>query len=175
MKGYLHLQSGEVFEGDWLTSTTNEAIKGEIVYYTGMTGYQEALADPFYKDKIIVFTYPLVGNYGINKEDYNEKEPLAAGVIAYEASMEKHHYTADYTLGQYLQKWNVPLLAHIDTRAVMKKIRSKDLPTAVLATGNIVHAQTFEGSGKTAKDLNAYRKEKKQMTNEHNGSAVAYA
>lgn len=175
MKGYLHLQSGEVFEGNWLTSITKEAIKGEIVFYTGMTGYQEALADPFYKDKIIVFTYPLVGNYGINKKDYTAKEPLAAGVIAYEASMEKHHYMADYTLGQYLEKWNVPLLTHIDTRAVMKKIRNKELPIAVLATGNPIHAQISKEFGKTAQDLNVYRKEKKQITNEHNGSAVAYA
>lgn len=175
MKGYLHLQSGEVFEGDLLTSATKKIIKGDIVFYTGMTGYQEALVSPSYEDKIIVFTYPLVGSYGINQRDYMTKKPLVAGVIVYEAIMEKHHYTADYTLAQYLQKWDVPLLGHIDTRTVVKRIRSIDIPIAVLGTDVLDNAGLSEESGKAAHDLNAYRKEKKHMTNEHNRSAIAYA
>lgn len=174
MKGYLYLQDGEVFEGDWLTSTEKEVIKGDIVFYTGMTGYQDALINPTYEDKIIVFTYPLIGSYGIEQRDYMTKKPLPAGVIVYEAIMGKHHYSAEYTLAQYLQKWDVPLLSHIDTRAVVKKIRNKDIASAVLDTNGPV-AGTSEESGNTAQDLNAYRKEKKQMINEHNGSAVAYA
>ncbi|MEH7807566.1 carbamoyl-phosphate synthase domain-containing protein, partial [Bacillus safensis] len=63
MKGYLNLEDGASFEGD----LTGEAgITGEVVFFTGMTGYQEVLTDPSYKGQIIVFTYPLIGNYGIN-------------------------------------------------------------------------------------------------------------
>ena len=56
-----------VFKGKWLTGAPDGEVKGEIVFFTGMTGYQEVLTDPSYKDKIIVFTYPLIGNYGINE------------------------------------------------------------------------------------------------------------
>lgn len=123
VKGYLHLQSGDVYEGDWATSNPTLNIDGEIVFYTGMTGYQEVLTDPSYKDQIIVFTYPLIGNYGINEEDFESKQPHVAGVIVYEANNESSHYQATYSLQQYLEKWNIPLLSHIDTRAVVKKIR----------------------------------------------------
>ena len=67
MKSYLYLENGSVFEGELLTKSTEKAITGEIVFFTGMTGYQEVLTDPSYKDQIVIFTYPLVGNYGINE------------------------------------------------------------------------------------------------------------
>ena len=67
MNSYLHLSNGESFEGKLLTKDTNDAMQGEIVFFTGMTGYQEVLTDPSYKNQIIVFTYPLIGNYGINE------------------------------------------------------------------------------------------------------------
>src|SRR6476620_6701262 len=83
MKGYLHLNSGESFEGQWLTNAPTDEIKGEIVFFTGMAGYQEVLTDPSYKDQIIVFTYPLIGNYGINEMNFESKKPHVAGVIVY--------------------------------------------------------------------------------------------
>ncbi|PAE20642.1 carbamoyl phosphate synthase small subunit [Bacillus sp. 7504-2] len=124
MKGYLHLQSGDIYEGNWNTNIPIEEIEGEVVFYTGMTGYQEVLTDPSYKDQIIVFTYPLIGNYGINEEDFESKKPHVAGVVVYEANMETSHYQAAYSLQAYLEKWKIPLLSHIDTRAIVKKIRS---------------------------------------------------
>ena len=106
-----------------VNKSSNENINGEIVFFTGMTGYQEVLTDPSYKDQIIVFTYPLIGNYGINEVDFESKKPHVAGVIVYEAKQTSYHYEAKYTLEDYLQKWNIPMLGHIDTRAVVKKIR----------------------------------------------------
>lgn len=138
MKGFLHLQSGEIHEGNWMTKPPAHDITGEIVFFTGMTGYQEVLTDPSYKDQIIVFTYPLIGNYGINETDFESKQPHVAGVIVYEANATTEHYEANYTLIEYLQKWNIPLLAHIDTRAVVKKIREQGSMPACLSLQNSV-------------------------------------
>lgn len=134
MRGFLQLSSGEQFVGEWLTETSKETITGEIVFYTGMTGFQEVLTDPSYKDQIVVFTYPLIGNYGINEEDFESNMPHVAGVVVYEAADEVYHYQAKYTLKDYLQKWDIPLIENIDTRSVVKQIRDKGSMPAVLAT-----------------------------------------
>lgn len=67
MEGYLHLSNGVKYKGDFAIEAKVKEVKGEIVFFTGMTGYQEVLTDPSYKDQIIVFTYPLIGNYRICK------------------------------------------------------------------------------------------------------------
>ncbi|WP_102271839.1 carbamoyl phosphate synthase small subunit [Cytobacillus massiliigabonensis] len=133
MKGYLHLKNNHCFNGEWLTAPPNQQIEGEIVFFTGMTGYQEVLTDPSYKDQIIVFTYPLIGNYGINEQDYESKEPHVAGVVVYEATNHPSHYQSTYSLKEYLQKWDIPLLGHIDTRAVVKTIRKEGTMPAVMS------------------------------------------
>jgi carbamoyl-phosphate synthase small subunit len=69
MEGYLHLSEGITYKGSWVGNKPEIEIQGEVVFFTGMTGYQEVLTDPSYKGQIVVFTYPLIGNYGINKED----------------------------------------------------------------------------------------------------------
>ncbi|MDQ0268761.1 carbamoyl phosphate synthase small subunit [Cytobacillus purgationiresistens] len=134
MEGYLHLQSGHSYEGEWLSEPPKKNIEGEIVFFTGMTGYQEVLTDPSYKDQIIVFTYPLIGNYGINESDFESKKPHVAGVIVYEGSEKPSHYQSAYSLKEYLNKWDVPLMGHMDTRAIVKKIRSEGSMPAVMSS-----------------------------------------
>lgn len=134
MEGYLHLAEGNSFKGSWGEQYPKEEIKGEIVFFTGMTGYQEVLTDPSYKDQIVVFTYPLIGNYGINKIDAESQKPQPAAVVVYEAETNCFHYEAEISISEYLQKWNVPLLAHIDTRAVVKKIREHGSMPAILSS-----------------------------------------
>jgi carbamoyl-phosphate synthase small subunit len=143
MEGYLQLHCGDFFKGEWLTEAPNENINGEIVFFTGMTGYQEVLTDPSYKDQIIVFTYPLIGNYGINEVDFESKKPQVAGVIVYEAKQTSYHYEAKYTLKDYLQKWNIPMLGHVDTRAVVKKIRREGIMPAILSNTSDVSDLLF--------------------------------
>lgn len=133
MSGFLKLASGEVFEGNWITDISSNEISGEVVFYTGMTGFQEVLTDPSYKDQIVVFTYPLIGNYGINEADFESEKPHVAGVIVYEANDDVFHYQAKFTLKQYLEKWDVPLLDNIDTRALVKNIRDKGSMPAILS------------------------------------------
>ncbi|WP_163101596.1 carbamoyl phosphate synthase small subunit [Peribacillus alkalitolerans] len=132
MKGYIHLQSGETFTGKWITTAPKSNVQGEVVFYTGMTGYQEVLTDPSYKNQIVVFTYPLIGNYGINESDFESQIPHVAGVIVYESAMAHSHYQAKHSLKEYLEKWNIPMLGHIDTRAIVKRIRSHGTMPAVM-------------------------------------------
>ncbi|MEH6942368.1 carbamoyl phosphate synthase small subunit [Bacillus sp. JJ722] len=124
MKGYLHLQNGEVFTGKWLTNQPKKVVAGEMVFFTGMTGYQEVLTDPSYKDQIVVFTYPLIGNYGINKGDFESIKPHVAGVIVHRGDMHYSHYDAEMSIVEYLNKWDIPMLGNVDTRAVVKRIRT---------------------------------------------------
>ncbi|WLW70588.1 carbamoyl phosphate synthase small subunit [Bacillus safensis] len=130
MKGYLNLEDGASFEGDL---TGEASITGEVVFFTGMTGYQEVLTDPSYKGQIIVFTYPLIGNYGINHEDFESKKPQVKAVVVYEAAEHFSHHLAAVSLKDYLQKWNIPLLTHTDTRAVVQNIRANGTMNAVLS------------------------------------------
>ena len=146
MKNYLYLENGSVFEGELLTKSTEKAITGEIVFFTGMTGYQEVLTDPSYKDQIVIFTYPLIGNYGINEYDFESKKPHVAGVIVYEGNMSHSHYQAKYSLGEYLDKWNIPLLSHVDTRAVVKNIRQEgSMQAAITAEEDITFESGLNG------------------------------
>lgn len=144
MEGYLHLKNNLCFAGQWLTAAPNQQIEGEVVFFTGMTGYQEVLTDPSYKDQIIVFTYPLIGNYGINEHNFESKEPHVAGVVVYEATNHPSHYQSAYSLKDYLQKWKIPLLGHVDTRAIVKTIRKEGTMPAVMSMNKSCILSDFE-------------------------------
>jgi carbamoyl-phosphate synthase small subunit len=132
MKGFLCLQDGSNFEGEAFVSTT-EAVQGEIVFFTGMTGYQEVLTDPSYKDQIVVFTYPLIGNYGINESDFESAKPQVSGVIMLQCTDHFSHYAAQVSLREYLEKWQIPYMTGVDTREVVKSIRKKGSQNACIA------------------------------------------
>ncbi|MEW4271633.1 carbamoyl phosphate synthase small subunit [Priestia megaterium] len=152
MNGYLHLANGDSFAGHIEHTATHQA-EGEIVFFTGMTGYQEVVTDPSYKDQIIVFTYPLIGNYGINEKDYESKKPHVAGVVVYECSDEGFHYEAMYSFKQYLKKWNIPLITHVDTRAVVKRIRKEGTMQSAFSASAEPPAFTAECDGYVVKEV----------------------
>lgn len=120
MKGYLVLSTGETFAGEWYGS--NEPAYGEVVFFTGMTGYQEVLTDPSYKGQIVVFTYPLIGNYGINGMD-EHMIPQVSGLVMSECSEEGFHYESQSTFSNYCKEKRIPMLVGVDTRAIMKRLR----------------------------------------------------
>ena len=78
-KRYLVLENGSIYEGEGFGAT--QSVAGELVFTTGMTGYQEAITDKSYLGQMIVFTYPLIGNYGINDVDYESDKPAASAII----------------------------------------------------------------------------------------------
>ncbi|MGD6779480.1 carbamoyl phosphate synthase small subunit [Sutcliffiella horikoshii] len=119
--GYLVLETGEVFPGK-LIGSKEDAI-GEVVFNTSMTGYQEIMSDPSYAGQIIVFCYPLIGNYGIHPQDYEAESIYAKGVIMGEACHLPNHYSSEVAAPELLEKLNISGLSDVDTRELVKTIR----------------------------------------------------
>ncbi|MED2007507.1 carbamoyl phosphate synthase small subunit [Brevibacillus borstelensis] len=119
--GYLTLETGEVFAGT-LYGAPLEGI-GEVVFHTGMTGYQEVMSDPSFAGQIVTFTYPLIGNYGVNDNDYEAAKPALAGMVVSELCMEPSHYQSVRTLAETAEDFGFPILAGIDTRTITKRVR----------------------------------------------------
>ncbi|WP_082232431.1 carbamoyl phosphate synthase small subunit [Halobacillus massiliensis] len=141
MQGFLTLEKGQVFEGK-ASNSWEAPIEGEVVFYTGMTGYQEVLTDPSYRGQIVVFTYPLIGNYGINEADSESVQPQVSGAVMFQCSDSVSHYQAEMTLKDYLNKWNVPFLTGVDTREVTKAIRTEGSCQGVLANKTVKPSDT---------------------------------
>jgi len=128
----LALQDGTVFEGNAFgASGTSE---GEIVFNTSMTGYQEILTDPSYQGQIVTMTYPLIGNYGINRQDIESRTPHVKGLIVKELSPTYSNYRADMSLDEYLKQNNIVGIAGIDTRALTRKLRISGAMNGVVST-----------------------------------------
>ncbi len=124
-QGYLILEDGKVFEGRcplWQKG----AFQGEVVFTTGMCGYIESLTDPSFAGQILVFTYPLIGNYGVGSESgWESKKIHAAGVIVNEECERWSHHAGLVSLQEWLKSQNVPLLTEVDTRALTKILRTR--------------------------------------------------
>lgn len=135
MKAYLLLKDGTVYEGE---SFGAEGTKfGELVFNTSMTGYQEILTDPSYAGQIITMTYPEIGNYGINDEDFESEAPACLGLIVKNACEKDSHYKSKLTISQYLKNKNIIGISRIDTRALTRKIREFGSMNAVVTTDEI--------------------------------------
>src|SRR5687767_6333455 len=110
----LALEDGTIFTGRGFgASGTTE---GEVVFNTSMTGYQEILTDPSYAGQIVTMTYPLIGNYGINRQDTESKKPYVAGFIIKELAPAYSNWRADMSLEDYLRQNNILGIEGIDTR-----------------------------------------------------------
>ena len=117
----LVLADGSTYRG-WSFGATGTAI-GEIVFNTGMTGYQEVLTDPSYCGQIVIFTYPELGNTGINPEDEESSQPHVKGAIARNICHKPSNWRSTQSLPNYLQQHQIPGIYGIDTRALTRKIR----------------------------------------------------
>jgi len=128
----LGLENGAVFSGRFFgVSGTSE---GEVVFNTSMTGYQEILTDPSYKGQIVTMTYPLIGNYGINRQDVESKTPHVAGFIIKELAPLYSNYRADMGLDDYLKQNNIIGLEGIDTRALTRMLRISGAMRGIIST-----------------------------------------
>ncbi|HHV73030.1 MAG TPA: carbamoyl phosphate synthase small subunit [Clostridia bacterium] len=121
--GFLVLEDGSIFEGTCFRAL--DKVVGEVVFTTGMTGYQETLTDPSYYGQIVVMTFPMVGNYGINKMDIESEIPRVRGFIVREACSKPNNWMSTQTLEEYLYKNKIVALQGIDTRALTRRIREK--------------------------------------------------
>ncbi len=139
----LVLADGTVYEGNMFG--VEEPTSGEVVFHTGMTGYQEILTDPSYYGQIVVMTYPHIGNYGVNEEDIESRDVFVNGFIVYECSRIASNPRAEETLDDYLKRHEIPGLEGVDTRAITRRIREEG------AMPGIIHPEPEEEGLETLK------------------------
>jgi len=131
----LALEDGTVFTGESFGSAGE--ISGEVVFNTSMTGYQEILTDPSYCGQIVTMTYPEIGNYGVNSDDVESGKPQLSGFIVRENSRIASNFRSTGTLSDYLKEHNIIGLAGIDTRALVRRIRTQGALKGILSTEDL--------------------------------------
>jgi len=132
----LVLEDGAVFRGRAFGAPARSS--GEVVFSTAMTGYQEMLTDPSFAGQVLVLTYPLAGNYGINTGDVESKQIQVRGLVVHEETRDHSHWDADMTLHDYLVSENIPGISGIDTRALTRKLRSGGVLMGAITTDESV-------------------------------------
>ena len=131
-KTFLLLDDGSVYYGKSFGSV--ETTYGEVVFNTSMYGYQEMLTDPSYAGQILVLTYPLIGNYGINRTDSESKQVQVRGLIVREHCMEPSHNLSEIRLDDYLKGNGIPAMGEIDTRSLVRRLRSRGVMMGILSS-----------------------------------------
>lgn len=132
MRAFLILEDGTVFEGMHIGA--EKEIISEIVFNTSMAGYPEVLTDPSYAGQAVCMTYPLIGNYGVCREDMESVRPWVDGLIVRELSRRGSNFRKDIDLGRFLEEYGVPGIAGIDTRALTKILREKGTMNGMITT-----------------------------------------
>jgi carbamoyl-phosphate synthase small subunit len=127
----LALEDGTVFEGQSFGAPTERA--GEVVFNTAITGYQEIFTDPSYAGQIVVLTNPQIGNYGANEADNEAVRPYIEGLVVREFSPLASNWRAGETAQQFLTESNVPVVSGIDTRGLVRHLRSRGVMRGVLS------------------------------------------
>lgn len=123
MEAILALEDGRLFYGKSIGAAGETT--GEVVFNTAMTGYQEVLTDPSYAGQLVTMTCPHIGNYGVNPEDVESRQPFVAGFIVRELSSVVSNWRATESLGDYLKRHGIVGIEGIDTRALVQHIRER--------------------------------------------------
>ncbi|MFC2002873.1 glutamine-hydrolyzing carbamoyl-phosphate synthase small subunit [Chloroflexota bacterium] len=131
-KAILVLEDGSVYEGYCFGAEATAY--GEVVFNTSMVGYQEILTDPSYAGQIVVPTYPLIGNYGINEQDFESKKIQVSGFVVREECHEPNHYLSTRTLHEFLSESGIPGISGVDTRAITRRLRSYGVKVGIITS-----------------------------------------
>jgi carbamoyl-phosphate synthase small subunit len=148
-KAILVLEDGSVYEGHAFGAETTTY--GEVVFSTSMTGYQEMLTDPSYAGQILVPTYPLIGNYGINESDFESKQIQVRGLVVREYCPRPSHWQSIRTLHEFLLAYGIPGISGIDTRALTRRLRSVGVMMGILSS-----EMTIEEASEELKSIPRY-------------------
>src|SRR3954467_3714773 len=135
MNAVLALEDGTWYRG--VAAGASGEARGEAVFNTSMTGYQEVLTDPSYAGQIVTMTAPQIGNYGVSADDAESQTPQVAGFVRGEAPPLASNWRADGTLREYLVRHHIVAIADIDTRALTRVLRSAGGMRGVIATGQV--------------------------------------
>ena len=131
----LALEDGTVFTGSSFGASGE--VDGEVVFNTSMTGYQEIITDPSYRGQIVTMTYPEIGNYGVNEEDVESARPHLSGFIVRENCRRASNFRSTGSLDDYLEKHGIVALEGIDTRSLVRRIRTSGVMKGILSTEDL--------------------------------------
>ena len=126
----LILEDGSVYEGYGFGDDSERVL--ELVFNTSMVGYQEIISDPSYTDQAVVMTYPLIGNYGINEEDYESQTPTIGGLVVREYNDDPSNFRCSHTLNEVMIKYEIVGICGVDTRQITRKLRDKGSMKAMI-------------------------------------------
>src|SRR5436305_2321629 len=138
----LALEDGTVFEGRSFGARTEHS--GEVVFNTSITGYQEIFTDPSYAGQIVVLTYPQIGNYGANQGDNEAVKPFIEGLVVREFSPLASNWRSQEEADKFLAQYNVPIISEIDTRRLVRHLRTRGVMRGVLSTNGGDPAELVE-------------------------------
>src|SRR5271165_6365722 len=132
MQAILALEDGRIFRGEGYGAKGE--CQGEVVFNTSLTGYQEIFTDPSYTGQIVVLTNPEIGNYGTTPEDNESNRPCIEGLIVREFSRVSSNWRSQQVAEEFLEKFKIPVLADIDTRALVRHLRDNGVMRGVIST-----------------------------------------
>src|SRR6202050_2830842 len=132
MQAILALEDGRIFRGQGYGAPGES--QGEVVFNTSLTGYQEIATDPSYAGQIVVLTNPQIGNYGTNQADNESAKPYIEGLIVREFSPISSNWRSEQVTDEYMERYAVPVLAEIDTRALVRHLRNNGVMRGVIST-----------------------------------------
>src|SRR5512146_1951445 len=132
MQAILALEDGRVFRGKGYGAKGE--CYGEVVFNTSITGYQEIFTDPSYAGQIVVLTNPEIGNYGTNPDDNEANRPYIEGLIVREFSRVSSNWRSQQVAEEYLERYRIPVLADVDTRALVRHLRDQGCKRGVISS-----------------------------------------
>jgi carbamoyl-phosphate synthase small subunit len=151
MQAILALEDGRVFRGKSFGARAE--CSGEVVFNTSLTGYQEIFTDPSYAGQIVVLTNPHIGNYGTTPHDAEAKRPYIEGLVTREFSTMSSNWRSTQVADEYLERYGVPVIGEIDTRAVVRHLRTHGVMRGVIASGESLDTDALVAKARAIKKM----------------------
>ncbi len=151
MQAILALEDGRVFRGTSFGARAE--CSGEVVFNTSLTGYQEIFTDPSYAGQIVVLTNPHIGNYGTTPHDAEARRPYIEGLVTREFSPMSSNWRSTQVADEYLERYGVPVIAEIDTRAVVRHLRTNGVMRGVIASGENLDVDALVAKARSIKKI----------------------
>ncbi len=151
MQAILALEDGRIFRGKSFGARAE--CSGEVVFNTSLTGYQEIFTDPSYAGQIVVLTNPHIGNYGTTPHDAEAKRPYIEGLVTREFSPMSSNWRSTQVADEYLERYGVPVIAEVDTRAVVRHLRANGVMRGVIANGENLDVDALVARARAIKKM----------------------
>ena len=171
-KVYLTLQNGRVFEG-YRFGASGERL-GELVFTTGMVGYDKTLTDPAFRGQIVVQTFPLIGNYGVIESEFEHDEPCVAAYVVREICDAPSNFRTERTLDEYLKEKGVVGIYGVDTRELTRVLRSEGVMNACVSSQPLADLSALNATKATESAETVYRTESQTYGDEKSDVCVAF-